>query len=220
MNAKVVAAHATTAADATDQALVLVDAKDKHDALRALLTSDGIPNALIFCNRKRAVNRLFRRLVRNGFNAGLLHGNLDPATRAATLNAFARGDVAILVCAGAIACQLNIPSAHCVVNVDAPTNGKSYRRRIDCAHGPSRVITFATADDGDYVAAIESAIGRPLPRKTIDHLTDPSSGRSSKGRKKSHARNAAAGPSQAKPTLSAAFGDDVPAFLLRAVKLP
>src|SRR5512145_96065 len=52
------------------QALVVVDEARKRDALRKLIYTHQVKNALIFCNRKRDVDTLHKSLKRHGFNAG------------------------------------------------------------------------------------------------------------------------------------------------------
>src|SRR5712692_1834542 len=54
---------------------------DKRETLRRLIRSSvGFKNAIVFCNRKRDVATLHRSLVRHGFSAVALHGDLDQAT--------------------------------------------------------------------------------------------------------------------------------------------
>src|SRR5205807_5231463 len=59
---------------------------EKRDTLRRLIRSaDGFKNAIIFCNRKREVALLHRSLVKHGFSAVALHGDLDQSARTAAL---------------------------------------------------------------------------------------------------------------------------------------
>ena len=46
-----------------EQALVVVEPRDKREALRRLIASEDVKNALIFCNRKRDVDILYRSLT-------------------------------------------------------------------------------------------------------------------------------------------------------------
>src|ERR1700685_1615406 len=69
---------------------------DKRDTLRRLIRSaEGLKNAIIFCNRKREVALLHRSLVRHGFSALALHGDMDQPSRTAALEQFRRGEVAL-----------------------------------------------------------------------------------------------------------------------------
>src|SRR6202030_3523404 len=68
------------------------EAADKRETLRRLIRSEaGFKNAIIFCNRKREVAVLHRSLVRHGFNAVALHGDMDQPARTAALDQFRRG---------------------------------------------------------------------------------------------------------------------------------
>ena len=65
---------------------------DKRETLRDLIKAeaDGLKNAIIFCNRKVEVADLFRSLVKHGFDAGALHGDMDQRARMAMLDEFPR----------------------------------------------------------------------------------------------------------------------------------
>ena len=90
-----VAKPATTVATIT-QKLVKTgrEPHDKRDTLRRTIrAADNFKNAIIFCNSKREVAQLHRSLVRHGFNAVALHGDLDQSARTAALDSFRNGEV-------------------------------------------------------------------------------------------------------------------------------
>src|SRR3979411_1980113 len=94
---------ATTVA-LTTQSLVKTgrEPHDKRDTLRRLIrSSEGLTNAIIFCNRKREDGALHRSLVRHGFSAIALHGDMDQSARTAALAQFRNNEVTLLVAAGA-----------------------------------------------------------------------------------------------------------------------
>src|SRR5215471_10872034 len=67
------------------QHLITVQPQDKREALRRLIRSEDVKNAIIFCNRKRDVDILHRSLVKHGLNAAALHGDMPQSKRTATL---------------------------------------------------------------------------------------------------------------------------------------
>src|SRR5690606_25789449 len=89
---RVEVAKAASTATTVTQALVKSNSKswDKRATLRRLLEAEGaeIQNAIIFCNRKVDVSELFRSLVKHGYDAGALHGDMDQRARMAMLSAF------------------------------------------------------------------------------------------------------------------------------------
>src|SRR5215472_13491308 len=58
------------------QHLVTVPPQDKREALRRLIRTENVRNAVIFCNRKRDVDILYRSLAKHGFDAAALHGDM------------------------------------------------------------------------------------------------------------------------------------------------
>ena len=103
---------------------------DKREALRTLLREDGVRNAIIFCNRKVDVAILHKSLVKHGFNAGALHGDMEQRNRTETLDKFRAGDIAFLVASDVAARGLDIPDVSHVFNFDLPRDKDDYVHRI------------------------------------------------------------------------------------------
>ncbi|MBP0651244.1 C-terminal helicase domain-containing protein, partial [Mycobacterium tuberculosis] len=83
---------------------------EKRDVLRDLVRSaEDLKNAIVFCNRKRDVQVVYRSLEKHGFNVGTLHGDLDQRQRMATLDAFRAGRITLLVASDVAARGLDIP---------------------------------------------------------------------------------------------------------------
>ena len=164
---EITVARPATTAETVKQALVTVDEREKREALRALLRAEPVRNALIFCNRKRDVDTLFKSLRRHGFNAGQLHGDMDQAQRTATLESFKRGEITLLVCSDVAARGLDIDDLSHVFNFDVPIHAEDYVHRIGRTGRAGRsgaAFTLATRADGKFLAVIEKLIGKPIPR--------------------------------------------------------
>ena len=98
---KVEVSRPATTVATTTQLLVKTgrEPHDKRDTLRRLIrASEGLTNAIIFCNRKREVAALHRSLVRHGFSAIALHGDMDQSARTAALDQFRKNEVTLLGC--------------------------------------------------------------------------------------------------------------------------
>jgi superfamily II DNA/RNA helicase len=159
---------ATTVANTT-QLLVKTgrEPHDKRDTLRRLIRScEGFKNAIVFCNRKREVAQLHRSLVRHGFNAAALHGDLDQSARTAALDSFRKGEVALLIASDVAARGLDIPAVSHVFNFDVPHHADDYVHRIGRtgrAGLTGTAITIVAPSDQKSVAIIEKLIGQPIP---------------------------------------------------------
>ncbi len=87
-------------------------------------------NALIFCNRKRDVDILYKSLKRHGFSVGALHGDLSQPERFATLAKFKAGELDLLVCSDVAARGIDIGGLSHVFNFDVPHHAEDYVHRI------------------------------------------------------------------------------------------
>jgi superfamily II DNA/RNA helicase len=163
-----VAKPATTVANTT-QLLIKTgrEPHDKRDTLRHLIrTCEGFKNAIVFCNRKREVAQLHRSLVRHGFNAAALHGDMDQPARTAALDSFRKGEVTLLIASDVAARGLDIPAVSHVFNFDVPHHADDYVHRIGRtgrAGLTGTAITVVAPADQKSVAAIEKLIGQAIP---------------------------------------------------------
>ncbi len=260
-------------AKTVEQFLLPVAPEDKRKALRSLIASEDVKNALIFCNRKRDVDILQKSLARHGFDAAALHGDMAQAKRTETLERFKNNEIRLLVCSDVAARGLDIQGLSHVFNFDVPYHAEDYVHRIGRtgrAGREGRAFTLAAPEEGKAVAAIHALIGRDIPTVEIQDTDtveldfegrDRRRGRSSsrksasderaprpvrseprrerapreerprrEGREASvtpfPARNTRPAP-QRRPAAAAAsseprvvgFGDDLPAFLARPLKM-
>ena len=155
--------------------LTVVDDLDKREALRRLIRSEEVQNALIFCNRKRDVDILYKSLKRHGFSVGSLHGDMSQPERFATLAKFKANEVRLLVCSDVAARGLDIGGLSHVFNFDVPIHAEDYVHRIGRTGRAGMIghaFTLATPDDRMFVSAIEKLIGAPIPRMQVEGMEE------------------------------------------------
>jgi superfamily II DNA/RNA helicase len=155
------------------QSLTVVDARDKRESLRRLLRAEDVKNALIFCNRKRDVDILYKSLTRHGFDAAALHGDMPQPKRTETLERFKNGEVRLLVASDVAARGLDIKGMSHVFCFDVPVHAEDYVHRIGRtgrAGLSGRSFMLAAPEDGRAVAAIVTLIGRDIPLITVDGI--------------------------------------------------
>jgi len=160
-----------SAAATVTQAMVRVSHADKRAALRFLLKSEDVKNAIVFCNRKRDVAIVHKSLVSHGFDAGALHGDMAQSARTETLTKFKANELRIMVCSDVAARGLDIKGLSHVFNFDVPTHSEDYVHRIGRtgrAGMSGRAFTLVTPDDGKFLAGIEKLIGSKIPEVALD----------------------------------------------------
>ena len=155
------------------QGLVVVPEEDKREALRRLIKSQEIKNALVSCNRKRDVAILQTSLKKHGFNAGALHGDMSQPARMETLEKFKQGEIQILVASDVAARGLDIVDMSHVFNFDVPFSPEDYVHRIGRTGRAGKTghsFTLASPSDGGLIEAIEKLIGTTIPRIEVPGL--------------------------------------------------
>jgi len=162
-----VAKPATTATTITQTFKLCVESEDwaKRDVLRQLIRAQDVKNAIIFCNRKRDVAILHKSLLKHGFNAGSLHGDMDQAGRTATLEKFRNGEMEILAASDVAARGLDIPDVSHVFNFDVPWAADDYVHRIGRTGRAGRegfAATLVTLDELHLIKQIEKITGQNL----------------------------------------------------------
>ncbi len=162
-----------SAAETVTQSMTVVPSRQKNAVLRTLLKSDDVKNAIIFCNRKRDVDVLWKSLKSHKFNAAALHGDLQQSFRMEVLDKFKNGEVSLLVASDVAARGLDIPKVSHVFNYDVPIHAEDYIHRIGRTGRAGRsgiAITLATSEDGKYVGAITSLLGKEIPRFDVPNV--------------------------------------------------
>src|SRR6478752_5554733 len=157
------------------EGLALVAEHDKREALRRLIRTQKVQNALIFCNRKRDVDILHKSLTRHKFDVGALHGDMAQTVRFATLEKFKANELRLLVCSDVAARGLDIGGLSHVFNFDVPMHAEDYVHRIGRtgrAGLEGHAFTIAAPEDRFAVEAIEKLTGHPIPPVRVEAL-DP-----------------------------------------------
>jgi superfamily II DNA/RNA helicase len=162
-----VAPPATTAKTITQHFRFCANGEDwaKREVLRDLIASQNVRNAIIFCNRKVEVAILHKSLVKHGFSAGALHGDMDQKARMETLDKFRSGDLKLLAASDVAARGLDIPDVSHIFNFDLPWQPDDYVHRIGRTGraGKEGVSTsLVTVDELKSLKDIEKMLGEPV----------------------------------------------------------
>jgi ATP-dependent RNA helicase RhlE len=162
------------------QAIYPVSQDLKTALLLALLRRGDIKQALVFTRTKHRANRLTEQLSAEGIRADKIHGNRSQGQRTAALAAFKAGRCPVLVATDIVARGIDVEELGHVVNFDVPEAPEDYIHRIGRtgrAEATGAAVTFMAPDEQGDVAAIERALGRPVPRVTLpdfDYKARPS----------------------------------------------
>jgi len=148
-----------------------------HDRKAALLTSllrpEDMRSVIVFVKRKIDADRLSRTISRSGVRSTSIHSDRSQPERTAALEAFRRGDYAVLVATDVAGRGLDISGISHVVNFDVPRSPEDYIHRAGRtarAGATGHVFTFVAPDEEDLIADIQAELGMELPRASQPDL--------------------------------------------------
>ena len=145
---------------------VPVQSRTKRETLRALLRSENVETAIVFCNRKTTVRELAKNLKSHGFAAGEIHGDMDQSSRNAELQRFKDRAINILVASDVAARGLDVKAVSHVFNFDTPWHPDDYIHRIGRtgrAGAKGRAFTLVAPEDAEAIDNVEKLTGVKIP---------------------------------------------------------
>ncbi len=150
-----------------------VPALKKHALLAHLVKSRDMQQVLIFTRMKRDADKLARQLVRDGLSATAIHGDRSQSERSQALEEFKTGKVKLLVATDVAARGIDIDQLPFVINYEIPNTPEDYVHRIGRtgrAGTPGEAISLVSADEMEYLTAIEKLLKREIPRLPLPFL--------------------------------------------------
>ncbi|MGH1343745.1 MAG: ATP-dependent RNA helicase DbpA [Nannocystales bacterium] len=112
------------------QAVLIVDAAQKFDALASVLATHPHESALVFCNLKSSVREIAGKLSEAGVVTEALHGDLEQFHRDRVMAMFRNQSVRVLVATDVAARGIDVADLELVVNFDLPHSPEVYVHRI------------------------------------------------------------------------------------------
>ena len=116
-------------AESVNHIYYMVNAKDKYLALKRIV--DFYPRifAIIFCRTKKETQEVADKLIRDGYNAESLHGDLSQQQRDLTMQKFRHHRTQLLVATDVAARGLDVDDLTHVINYGMPDDVENYTHR-------------------------------------------------------------------------------------------
>ena len=150
------------------QYVIATEQDHKTDNLLYLLDANVYQRVMIFCNTKFMTDKLTSRLVKEGYNAQCLHGDIPQSKRNTVMNDFKRGKFPILVSTDVAARGIDVDDVEAVINYDLPNENEYYLHRIGRTgrahkHGVSfSLVTFRESVRMDEILKYMLTVPTPL----------------------------------------------------------
>lgn len=120
----------------------------KTDALKLLLAAYSPSSAMVFCNTKKMVDDLTEELIKSGFRASGIHGDMKQSQRTQVMNGFKNRSIEILVATDVAARGIDVTGIDAVFNYDLPQDNEYYIHRIGRTGRAGRTGTAYTLISG------------------------------------------------------------------------
>lgn len=151
---------------------VVVHDRDKYSALKRLLDFHPDIFGLIFCRTRIDTQRVAEMLMKDGYNADSLHGDLNQAQRDKVMMKFRNRSVQILVATDVAARGIDVESITHVIHMNIPDEMEFYTHRSGrTARAGKKGISIALVNSKETgkIRQIEKAV-----RTTFTRIPVPS----------------------------------------------
>ena len=106
-----------------------VNAKDKYEALKRIADLNPAIYAIVFCRTRQETKDISDKLIKDGYNADALHGDLSQAQREFIMRRFRMQNLQILVATDVAARGLDVDNLTHVINYSLPDEAEIYVHR-------------------------------------------------------------------------------------------
>ncbi|HTX52803.1 MAG TPA: DEAD/DEAH box helicase [Candidatus Baltobacteraceae bacterium] len=153
-------------AEGVEEVVYHVAKDEKFSLLLGLLDREKGKRILMFANMKHVAERLADRLVRQGYHARAITGDVDQRKRLRIMESFKEGGLHILVATDVASRGLHIEGVTHVINYDLPQDAEDYVHRIGRTARAGALGKALSLADEEWVLSlpmIEELIGHKIP---------------------------------------------------------
>jgi ATP-dependent RNA helicase DeaD len=158
-----------------EQYYLEVHEKQKFDVLTSLLDIESPELAIIFGRTKKRVDEVVEGLMKRGYSAEGIHGDIPQSKRDQVIRRFKEQSIEIMVATDVAARGLDISGVSHVYNFDIPQDPESYVHRIGRtgrAGNKGIAYTFVTPREIDHLRIIEQVTKKKMKKKPIPSYKD------------------------------------------------
>lgn len=158
-----------------EQYIVRAPEKNKIKALETILKDQKLTQAIVFCNRKREVDDVYKDMKKNGFKVAAFHGDLTQSSRNKTLKEFKEGEIDFLIASDVAARGIDVEDLPAVVNFHVPTNPEDYVHRIGRTGRAGKVgkaFTLVSSLEEKKLALIVKSLDKTIEEYVLEKYTE------------------------------------------------
>lgn len=157
-------------AESVNHIYYMVQAKDKYLALKRIVDFNPRIFAIIFCRTKLETQDIADKLIKDGYNAEALHGDLSQQQRDLTMQKFRQHLTQLLVATDVAARGLDVDDLTHVINFGLPDDIENYTHRsgrTGRAGKKGTSISIVHSKEKHKIRNIEKEIGKKFVETEI-----------------------------------------------------
>lgn len=164
------AGQKNSGADQVSHQYYVVSERNRYAALKRIADVNPDIYSIIFCRTRRETQEIADKLIKDGYNADALHGDLSQAQRDSVMQKFRKKHLQILVATDVAARGLDVTDLTHVINHKLPDQIESYTHRSGRTGRAGKEgisIAIVTGREKNKLRPIERLIGKKFVRTPV-----------------------------------------------------
>ncbi len=147
-----------------------VPARHRYEALKRLADINSGIYGIVFCRTRRETRDIAEKLIRDGYNADALHGDLTQSQRDQVMRRFRNRSLQMLVATDVAARGIDVDDITHIINYNLPDDPEIYTHRSGRTGraGKSGVsLAIITPREKSRIREVEKILGKRFEKKNI-----------------------------------------------------
>lgn len=157
-------------ADNVQHQFIPVHAKDRYAVLKRIVDINPNMYGIVFCRTRNDTREIADHLMKDGYNADALHGDLSQAQRDVVMNRFRMKNLQLLIATDVAARGLDVNDLTHVINHSLPDDPEVYVHRSGRTGRAGRSgvsLTLVHGRDKGKLKQIEKTVNKKFEQKTV-----------------------------------------------------
>jgi ATP-dependent RNA helicase DeaD len=148
----------------------IVGARERYSALRAVISLNTDIFGCVFCRTKIETQKVADKLIKDGYKAAAIHGDLSQNQRDAVMQSFRKKKIQLLVATDVAARGIDVDDITHVINYQLPDEIEIYTHRsgrTGRAGKQGTSVIFVTKSDQRKIRMIENKLQTKLAKQEM-----------------------------------------------------
>ncbi|HAU52783.1 MULTISPECIES: DEAD/DEAH box helicase [Sphingobacterium] len=148
----------------------LIKAKDKYAAFKRIVDSNPDIFGIVFCRTKIETQDIAEALIKDGYNADSLHGDLSQQQRDKVMKRYRDRSLQLLIATDVAARGIDVSDVTHVINFSLPDETENYTHRSGRTARAGKTgisLSLVNVKELSKIRHLEKIIGKPFEKKQV-----------------------------------------------------